>query len=171
MKNLVKTLLFTVLIFSASAIQAQDYKFGHVESQRIIVLMPEYQQASDSLQAVRAKYDETAENMQVEINRKYNNLVEQQNELDSLILESMFSEVQSMQERLQTFQQQAGQKLRALEGRLLEEVMGKLEDAISEVANEMNLIYVFDVSGRNPVYYSDQSLDVGPMVKEKMGIQ
>ncbi len=171
MKKLINILLISVFVFTTSAVQAQDYKFGHVESQRIITLMPEYQKASDSLNTVRLKYDETAENMQVEINRKYNNLVEQQNELDSLILESMFSEVQSMQERLQNFQQQAGQKLRALEGRLLEDVMGKLESAIADVAKEMNLIYVFDVSGRNPVYYSNQSLDVGPMVKEKMGIQ
>jgi outer membrane protein len=49
--------------------------------------------------------------------------------------------------------------------------MGKLDEAIAEVAEELELIYVFDVSARNPVYTSDQSIDIGPMVKEKMGIQ
>src|SRR6056297_930715 len=166
MKDLNNILLIVVFVFTTSAVQAQDYKFGHVESQRIITLMPEYQQASDSLNNVRLKYDETAENMQVEINRKYNNLVEQQNELDSLILESMFSEVQSMQERLQNFQAQAQQKLRTLEGNLLQAVMAKLDTAIAEVAKELELIYVFDTSQRNPVYASDKSIDVGPMVKE-----
>lgn len=171
MKKIVNLLLVLGFLTFSSLSFGQDYKFGHIESQRIIVLMPEYTEASDSLQAVRTKYDEQAERMQVEINRKYNELVEQQNELDSLILESMFTEVQSMQERLQNFQMQAGQKLRTLEANLLQGVMGKLDEAVAEVAKELELMYVFDTSQRNPVYTSDQSIDVGPMVKEKLGIQ
>jgi len=159
------------LLTLTSVSSGQSYKFGHIESQRIVVLMPEYTLASDSLNSVKAKYDETAEKMQVEINKKYNELVEQQNELDSLILESMFTEVQSMQERLQNFQVQANQKLRTLEGNLLQSVMDKLDLAIAEIAKELDLIYVFDMSSRNPVYASDKSIDVGPMVKEKLGIQ
>jgi len=133
--------------------------------------MEDYEDARDSLNSVRTKYDQQAERMQVEINRKYNELVEQQNTLDSLILESMYSEIQSMQERLQNFQAQAGQKLRNLEAQLLEGVMGKLQTAVSDVAEELDLLYVFDISGRNPIYTSDKSIDVAPMVKEKLGIE
>lgn len=171
MNRIVNVLLLVVLLTLSGNVFSQNYKFGHIESQRIVVLMPEYEKASDSLNTVKMKYDEQAERMQVEINRKYNDLVEQQNELDSLILESMFTEVQSMQERLQNFQQQANQKLRTLEGNLLQTVMDKLDEAISEVARELDLLYVFDMSSRNPVYASDKSIDVGPMVKEKLGIQ
>ncbi len=171
MKKIANLFLVVAFLTFSNFSFGQDYKFGHVESQRIIVLMPEYEQASDSLQAVGAKYEQQGERMQVEINRKYNELVEQQNTLDSLILESMFSEVQSMQERLQNFQNQAGQKLRTLEANLLQGVMAKLDTAITEVAKELDLIYVFDTSQRNPVYASDKSIDVGPMVKEKLGIQ
>lgn len=171
MKKILNLLLVLSFIAFSGHSFGQDYKFGHIESQGIIVLMPEYAKASDSLQVVRNKYDEQAERMQVEINRKYNELIEQQNELDSLILESMFSEVQSMQERLQNFQMQAGQKLRTLEADLLQDVMDKLDESIAEVARELDLMYVFDRSQRNPVYASDQSIDVGPMVKEKLGVQ
>lgn len=171
MKMLAKSLFLFGFLFAISSVNAQQYKFGHIESQRIIILMPEYTEAGDSLNNVRMRYDEQAEKLQVEINRKYNDLLEQQDKLDSLILESMFAEVQSMQERLQTFQAQANQKLRTLEGNLLESVMGKLENAITEVAMELDLLYVFDLSGRNPIYASDKSMDVGPMVKEKLGIE
>lgn len=170
MKRVVNVLLIAVLLTLSSSVFSQQYKFGHIESQQIVILMPEYTKASDSLNSVKLKYDEQAERMQVEINRKYNELVEQQNELDSLILESMFTEVQSMQERLQNFQVQANQKLRTLEGNLLQSVMARLDTAIGEVAKELDLIYVFDISARNPVYASDKSVDVGPMVKEKLGI-
>ena len=171
MKRLVNLFLFVGLLLSTSFAGAQNYKFGHISAQDIVVLMPEYQIAGDSLNRVQAKYDEQAEKIQVEINKKYNDLVEQQSTLDSLILESRYSELQSMQDRLQTFQNNANQKLRALEANLLKSVMDKLQSAISDVAKEMDLIYVFDVSGRNPIYYSDKSIDVGPMVKEKLGIQ
>lgn len=171
MKTISKLLLAVAFIFSGAVLNAQQYKFGHIESQRIIILMPEYTKAGDSLNNVKMKYDLQAERMQVEVNRKYNELLENQNTLDSLILESMFAEVQDLQQRLQNFQTQANQKLRNLEGALLEDVMGKLEVAITEVAKELDLIYVFDTSGRNPIYTSDRSVDVGPMVKEKLGIQ
>ncbi len=171
MKKIAKLTLILVFLTSAVMVNAQSYKFGHIESQRIVLQMPEYTAAGDSLNKVKIKYDEQAEKMQVEVNRKYNDLLEQQNSLDSLILESMFAEVQSMQERLQNFQAQANQKLRTLEGALLEKVMGKLQTAVNQVGKEMDLIYVFDVSARNPIYTSDKSIDIGPMVKEKLGIQ
>lgn len=170
MKRVITVLLTVFFLALTSGTFAQTLKFGHIESQTIVVIMPEYQQASDSLNSVRMKYDEQAEKMQVEINKKYNNLLEQQNVLDSLILESMFTEVQSMQERLQNFQSQAAQKLRTLEGNLLQSVMAKLDEAVAEVAKELDLIYVFDVSARNPIYRSEKSIDIAPMVKEKMGI-
>lgn len=171
MKRLVNIFLIVGFLFSASAINAQNYKFGHISAQDIVVLMPEYQQAVDSLNKVKNKYDMQTEKMQVEVNKKYNDIAEQQNTLDSLILESMYSELQSMQQRLQNFQTQANQKLQALQGNLLEGVMDKLQTAIASVAKQMDLIYVFDISGRNPIYTSDKSIDVGPMVKEKLGIQ
>ncbi len=171
MKRLVNALFILGFLLSTTVVGAQNYKFGHISAQDIVVLMPEYQKAADSLNRVKTKYDQQAEKIQVEINKKYNDLVENQGKLDSLILESMYSELQSMQERLQTFQTNANQKLRTLEGNLLETVMGKLEKAIAAVAKQNDLIYVFDVSGRNPIYTSDKSIDVGPMVKEKLGIQ
>lgn len=171
MKNLLNLLMVVVLMSMSSFTFGQQYKFGHIQSQQIVVLMPEYAKASDSLNVSKTRYDEQAERMQVEINRKYNELVENQNVLDSLILESMFAEVQSMQERLQNFQVQANQKLRTLEGNLLQLVMNKMDVAVAEVAKELDLLYVFDLSARNPIYASDKSIDIGPMVKEKLGIQ
>lgn len=171
MKTISKLFALVLLMFSGATLNAQQYKFGHIESQSIIIEMPEYAAAGDSLNKMRMKYSETAESIQVEINRKYNDLLEKQNTLDSLILESMFTELQGMQENLENFNNQANQKLRNLEAALLEDVVEKLQTAIDAVGKEMDLLYIFDVSGRNPVYVSDKSVDVGSNVKEKLGIQ
>jgi len=168
MKRIIFALLCSFFLFPAFNLTAQNYKFGHIETQKVIVLMPEYKQAGDSLNAVREKYQVQAERMQVDINKKYNELLE---ETDSIIAETLYSEFQNMQERSQNFQTQVQQKLRSLEGSLLEGVMVVLQDAVDEVAEELDLIYVFDISGRNPIYASDKSIDIAPMVKEKLGIQ
>jgi outer membrane protein len=168
MKRILTILLIAAACFPGVALKAQNYKFGHIETQGIIILMPEYKKAGDSLNVVREKYELQAEKMQVDINKKYNELLE---EKDTIIQETLYSEFQNMQERSQNFQATVTQKLRSLEGSLLQDVMAVLTKAIDEVAGELDLIYVFDISGRNPIYTSDKSIDIGPMVKEKMGIQ
>jgi outer membrane protein len=49
--------------------------------------------------------------------------------------------------------------------------MEKARGAIDEVAKEHGLIYVFDISQGNPVYTSEESLDMLPLVQAKLGIQ
>lgn len=157
-------------MFSGFSLNAQTLKFGHVNTQEVLVIMPEYKQAIDSLTKVRERYTLQEEKLTVEINRKYNDLVEQQNELDSLILQIRFSELQDLQNRLQEFQVNAGQKLRQLEGALTGSIMDKLEVAIGDVAKELDLVYVFDIATGNPIYASEKSINVVPMVKDKLGL-
>ncbi len=171
MKKIILPFVLAGILFTSFVVEAQTLKFGHVNSQEILVLMPEYKQAIDSLTSVRSRYALQEEKLQVEINRKYNDLIEQQNELDSLILESRFSEFQDLQNRLQEFQASAGQRLRTLEGTLIESIMGKLRLAISTVAIELDLTYVFDIASGNPIYTSDNSINLIPMVKDKLGLK
>ena len=58
------------------------------------------------------------------------------------------------------------------QGELLKPVFEKAEKAIEEVAKEKGLIYVFDsgVGNRTILYKSNQSIDLLPLVKAKLGI-
>lgn len=133
--------------------------------------MPEYKTAIDSLTIMRERYANQEEKLQVEINRKYNDLLEQQSTLDSLIIQSRYSELQDLQNRLQEFQVTAGQRLRTLEGTLTTAIMDKMKDAISKVAVELDLLYVFDMASGNPIYASEKSINVAPMVRDKLGLK
>ena len=78
MKRLRKRIVYTSgFLLSTTVVGAQNYKFGHISAQDIVVLMPEYQKAVDSLNKVKTKYDQQTEKIQVEVNKKYNDLVEQ----------------------------------------------------------------------------------------------
>ncbi len=76
-----------------------------------------------------------------------------------------------MQVRLQNFAQTAQQDLQQQQMVLIQPVMEKARKAIEEVAKEKGLIYVFDMSQDNPIYASEESLDLLPLVREKLGLQ
>ena len=48
-------------------------------------------------------------------------------------------------------------------------IYDKAQAAIAEVAKEQGLIYVFEVNSL--IYKSNQSIDILPLVKTKLGIQ
>ena len=91
--------------------------------------------------------------------------------MSDLIREAKASEIQEMQVRLQNFAQTAQQDLQQQSMVLIQPVMDKARKAIEEVAKENGLIYVFDMSQGNPVYASEESLDMLPLVKAKLGLE
>ena len=171
MNKLTYTFILIGFLISGFVAEAQTLKFGHISSQELLVQMPEYKTAIDSLTIMRERYANQEEKLQVEINRKYNDLLEQQSTLDSLIIQSRYSELQDLQNRLQEFQVTAGQRLRTLEGTLTTAIMDKMKDAISKVAVELDLLYVFDMASGNPIYASEKSINVAPMVRDKLGLK
>jgi len=49
-------------------------------------------------------------------------------------------------------------------------IVDKANAAISKVAKANGFVYVFDVSTGAVAYFSDQSIDVLPLVKKELGI-
>ena len=168
MKKFYVLCLLIIIAFSEAFVNAQNLKFGHLNMQSVLVAMPEYTSALDSLRKINEKYALQEETLQVEFNKKYNDLTENQMGMDSLILQSKIAELQSMQQNLENFQQLASEKLQKLQNDLLAGIMKKLEGVVKEIGQELDLIYVFDMSSKNPIYASDKSIDIYPMVKDKL---
>jgi outer membrane protein len=75
-----------------------------------------------------------------------------------------------MQQRIQNYQQTAQAQLNQKQTELLKPVFDKAEKTIEEVAKEKGLLYVFDIGSKVVLYKSNESLDVLPLVKTKLGI-
>jgi outer membrane protein len=172
MKKIAGLVLVTFLLLP-SFVNAQQLKFGHVKLQDIIVAMPDYKTAVDSINKVSAKYEQQGERLQVEINKIYNELMEMQaaGEVDSLMLSTKFNLFQQMQNNFEDFQANAGEKLNQLQGSLLNQIRTKVQNAVAVVGKELELLYVFDTSAGNPIYTSDKSIDIAPQVKAKLGME
>ncbi len=153
----------------ALAVSAQ--KFGHISAELLLQDMPEYDSAQAKIDDLRSQYDLEIEQIQVEINKKIEQYNKSEATMTNLIKEAKASEIQEMQVRLQNFAQTAQQDLQQQSMILIQPVMDKARKAIEAVAKEKGLVYVFDMSQGNPVYASQESLDILPLVKARLGLQ
>ena len=156
------------ILCMALAVNAQ--KFGHITAELLLQEMPEYDSAQIKVQDLRQTYDLEIERIQVEINKKIEEFQQNEATMSDLIKEAKASEIQEMQVRLQNFAQTAQQDLQQQSMTLMQPVMDKARKAIEEVAKEKGLLYVFDMSQGNPVYASEESVDMLPLVKAKLGL-
>ncbi len=169
MKTFKKLTLAMAMLMMALVVHAQ--KFGHISSDQLLQAMPESDSAQVKLQEIQKQYELDIEAMQVEINKKMEEFSQNEATMSDLIKEAKVSEIQEMQVRLQNFSQAAQQDLQQQSVKLMQPVMDKARKAIDEVAKENGLLYVFDLSQGNPIYASEESLEIMPMVKAKLGIQ
>ncbi len=170
MKNALKLLLFSALLVAGPGLSAQTLKFGHINSSRLLSAMPEREAAQRQLQREAKNLGEELEKLQVEYNNKLQNYIEAQDTLSNVIRQLRERELRELQTRIQEFQAGAQEDLQQREMELIQPIFEKIEKAISEVARERGYIYVFDIDANSILYFSDESEDLLPYVREKLGI-
>ncbi len=165
------TLLFVAILFSNNIFAQKTYKFGHIDSNQLLSIMPEREKAKTDLEKHAKQLETTLMSMQSEIELKYDEYLRTADSLPQLIRQAKEKEIGDMQQRFQTFQQNAQQDLSAKEGELLKPIVDKAKKAIEDVAAERGYIYVFDLGTGGILYHSPDSEDILPFVKTKLGIQ
>ncbi len=164
-----KIIAALLLIITASGVSAQ--KFAHINSQELLAAMPESDSAQAMIEKLAANYESQLEEMQVEMNKKYDDYLNNRDSYTDLIRQTKESEISDLQSRIQQFETIATQELQTKRTELLRPILDKANGAIKNVAETNNFIYVFDISQGNPIYFSDQSIDILPLVKVKLGLK
>jgi outer membrane protein len=169
MKSIIKS--FAFIAFLLCGLNSSAQKFAHINSQELLMSMPESDSAQIKIEQTASNYEDQLEEMQVELNKKYDDYLKNRDKYTELIRQTKESEIADMQERYQQFESIASQELQTERNRLLQPIIEKANKAIKEVAEEQNIMYVFDVSQGNPIYFSEQSTDILPLVKKKLGLE
>ena len=163
-----KITLLLVFSFLTLGSIAQN-KFGHLDSQELLLLMPERKSAETELSDFAKSLDAQLASMAAE----YQNIVQeyQSNEATytDLVKKDKIAEVTALEQRIQTFQQNAQQSLQAKEKDLLEPILRKIETAIEDVAKAGKYTYRFNKSGGTILYAKDSENVIG-LVKKKLGL-
>ncbi|WP_167619704.1 OmpH family outer membrane protein [Maribellus sediminis] len=173
MKNLMKLLAVLLITVSAATVNAQTLKFGHIDLQALVQVMPERTAAEAEYNKFQGELEEILGEMQQDLQTKYGEFEQMGQEVSQIKRDAKVTEIQEIQQRIQNYQVTAQQQMNQKQNELLGPVFEKAENAIAEVAKEKGLIYVFDSGqgNRTILYKSNQSLDILPLVKAKLGIQ
>lgn len=165
--------LFVLILFAAATISAgaQNQKFGHIDLQALVQLMPERATAETEFNKFQSDLEDVLAEMQQNYQQKLTELEQLGDEASEVKRNAKITELQELQQRIQNYQMTAQQQLQQKQAELLSPVFDKAEAAIEEVAKEQGLLYVFDIGSRVVLYKSNQSVDLLPMVKQKLGIQ
>lgn len=171
-----KTIKFLAVALFCGAIvltseSAMAQKFGHVNSQEVIALMPERDSALIQMQKYGKDLQDTQEAMAQDFNTKLKAYNANKATWTMAILEVKEKELTDLQQRIEQFRNTAQQDFQQRQQTLLAPIMEKAQKAIDKVAKAKGLIYVFDISGEALLYIDDtQSDNILPAVKAELGI-
>lgn len=169
MKRIV-TIIFLLAGLGFSA-NAQEFKFGHINTQELIYLMAEMDTVRMRLQVIQTDIIETMQGMEDEYQTKYTEYTRKQSTWTVAVREAKEKEIQDLISRLQQFQQTAQQEMAQQEQELSAPVFQKAQVAINKVAKDLSLTYVFNTASGALIYMDDSvSINLLPLAKKELGI-
>ncbi|MBP5205154.1 MAG: OmpH family outer membrane protein [Bacteroidales bacterium] len=170
MKKNLFVIVASLVLLGGSAMAQKNVKLGHINSNDLMQIMPGRDSAQTVLQAEVQDLETTLKSMQSEMEKRYNDYMENQSGWTELIRNTKQREIQDMGARIQEFQENAQKQLQQREEELLKPIIDRAKKAISEVAAEGGYTYILD-SGTSVVLYSQDSDDIMPQVKKKLGLK
>jgi outer membrane protein len=162
-------LIISFLSLTATSFAQKKQKFGHIDSNELLKLMPGRDSAQAKLQDYAKDLDTQLKGMQSELESKYADYQASEGKMTELIKSTKQKELQDIQERIQTFQESAQADLEKKQNELLKPIIDKAKAAIEKVAKDNAYTYIFD-AGLGVLLYSDPTEDIMPMVKKELNL-
>ena len=162
--------LIALLAFGGSAMAQKNIKLGHINSNDLMQIMPGRDTAMALLQKEVEDLQAEMEAMKKEYETRVNDYLAKKDQLSELIRKTKESDIQAMGARIEEFQANAQKLLEERQEALLKPIVDRAKAAIEEVGKENGYTYIFD-AGVGAVLYSQDSDDVMPLVKKKLGLK
>ena len=171
---MLKKIALVMLLALPMGVFAQNLKFGHINAQEIITVMPEFTKAQNDIQTLEKQLTAELQRTQEEFNKKYQEF-QQAIAKDSLppnIAERRQKELQVMMQRQEQFQQDAQQQMQKAQNDAMAPIYQKLDNAIKAVGAAEGVIYIFDLARTSIPYVNEsQSINLTSKVKANLGIK
>ncbi|OCA70602.1 hypothetical protein BBI01_11670 [Chryseobacterium artocarpi] len=165
------------LTLTANVANAQQ-KIGNVNTEDIFANLAEVKTAGATIdnltKAKQGEIEKLITEYQTKLKAaqdKEKTLTEANKEAVTKELMAAQTELQGLGKKIEDGRAQAAKEISTKQGELITPIQQKVKAAISAVAKERNLSYVFDVSAQeaNNLVYTDGSEDITAQVKTKLG--
>lgn len=167
-----RLLLIMILAGSFSLLSAQEGRFGYLDFNSTLKLMPEYLEAEINLQKTQSDYREEIERSKREFERKYIEFMLEQDHLSASIVAKRQKELQLLMDNNAEFRDKVQTDLENKREELLIPLKKKLMEEIAGVCTEQNLDYVIDTGKGTYLFINpDKGVDISVPVYRKLGIE
>lgn len=163
------TLILMVALLPLFA-TAQTVKLGYINSQEVMMMMPEVNDVEKQLAEFNEKNMKYLQDMDKEIQDKYAKYEQEKNNMTEAIRKVQEEELMGLQQRFQTTYQALQQEAQKKQAELLKPLQDKLMAAIESVSKKQGLTMVYDMMSGAVVYKSEAAIDITPAVKKELGI-
>jgi outer membrane protein len=164
--------LVVMLLMAVGTVDAQQpMKFGHINSAEILQAMPELKAVQTQMEAEFKEKEAQLVTMQEDLTAKQQAYQTDAPTLSATDRAAREKELVELNQKVQNYYMLSQQQMQAKQNELQTPIVQKLKTAIQEVGDEEGFLYIFEMTSRVPVFASDKSIDVAPLVKAKLGIQ
>ena len=160
-----KKITFLALLSFLTLSSIAQNKFGYIDSQELLMLMPERKTAETEVANFAKSLEAQLGSMTAEYQESVQEYQANEATYTDLVKQDKVAEITGLEQRIQSFQQ----SLQTKEQELLEPILAKARKAIEDVANEGNYTYIFDRSSGN-ILFAKESENVISLVKKKLGL-
>jgi outer membrane protein len=175
MKKLLLTLAACVIfILGTGNVSFAQQKIGHIDVQEVLKLMPERDSAAKVYEKFNVEINKNYESMTSVYTNLLDTYTKQRDSLSSFIRTAKEAELEDMRGKIQNFSEVAQQELNKKQAELMAPITDKLKKAIKAVAEANKFTYIIDTQGGAGIllyYPEDETLNVLPLVKAKLGIK
>lgn len=170
-----KLLKFSVLSFFllTTAATAIAQKFGHLNSGNVLVQIPETKTADSSLKVFQDSLVAIGEAKAKQLETEFNAFVLEyrQGNIPPATAQKKQAEFQQREAELADLEEDIMEQVAAKREQLIAPVLDRVQKAINEVGKQGGYTMIFDTSIFNTILFAQQTDDIEPLVKEKLGIK
>ncbi len=167
-----KIFLSLFLLSIANIYATAQGKYGHLNFGNLISSMPETKAANSELEAYQkqlvAKGEEMATAFRAKLEEFYQNV--SQGTMAPAEQQKQEAALQKEQQEIAAYEQEVVQKVQQKRNELIQPIVEKAENAIQEYGDENGYILIFDTSIPNAILFAEQTDDLMPAIKAKLGI-
>ncbi len=159
------TLLTGSVVFGQSSL-----KIGWITSSDLLQSMPEKAKADSDIAKYARSFQDQIDIMMKEYQTKGQQYQAGEKTMTDAMKEVRMKEIQDLQNRIESTQQSAQEKLQQKKQDVYAPILDKADKAIKAVAKEKNYDYIFDQSG-GTLLYGREGDNILPLVKQRLGIK
>lgn len=164
-----KIILIAAMAVMSVAAMAQDFKFGYVDFNELIMLMPEMDEARAAIEENQKTNEEILMTMYQEYQKKGQEYEQKNSTWTPAVREMKEKELMQLQQNLEQNQQVLQQEIQQLQQQLQAPIYEKAQKAVNELAKAKGLSVVFE---KNSLLYLDpaQGTDLTPEARVALNI-